>query len=295
MGLAIFLAVMVAVGGWTAWKRVQTRAREDQIPAMAASKGLQFARDDPFNSKVLAFKLFQAGDGSRLENVVWNGAGGDDGDATTRAFDFGWYQVRHDRGREYEEWHWSTCALAQAGGSWPALQITHQGLLEKAIDLAQGDPIRFESEEFNQTFHVSCEDRRFASALIDPQMMQFLLETKGLVSFATLGRYVLLTCPQGDPVEMSILLGLADAFVHKVPNAAWELYPKTTPVDGAADAPPGARFAPTPDAVGMGDSPEPDDAWDPTPGVDYDLDGHPVQAQTEDPWHDHPVRPHDDG
>ncbi len=144
-------------------------------------------------------------------------------------FDFGWYQVRHDRGSSVEEWHWFSCALAQPDGSWPPLLIAHQGLVEKAMELAKGDPIRFESEEFNRTFHVECDDRRFASALIDPQMMQFLLETKGMVSFATLGRFLLLTSPQVAPDEMPILLGLANEFVRRIPPAAWELYPKAAP------------------------------------------------------------------
>jgi len=34
-----------------------------------------------------------------------------------------------------------------------------------------------------------------------------------------------------------------------------------------------------------------DDSWDPTPGVDHDLDGHPVDPAVEDPWHDRPVPP----
>ena len=284
----------MGAAGWTTWSRLKTQAREDQIPVMAAAKGLHYAEDDPFSSKVLAFDLFHRGDGSRLEHVVWsdqdvgNVTNGAEGAPKTQArvFDFGWYKIHHNRdGGTYEEWHWSSCALAQPDGSWPPMQIQHRRMVDKALELVGGDPIHFESEEFNDTFHVTCADRRFASALIDPQMMQFLLETKGMVSFATMGRFVLVASPQVAPDEMPILLGLADEFVRRIPAAAWELYPKLAP---AAPADP----APSPVAAGMGET-DPDDAWDPTPGVDYDLDGHPVSAQTEDPWHDHPVRPHD--
>ena len=156
-------------------------------------------------------------------------------------------------GSTYEEWHWFSCAMAQPDGSWPPLQIQHRRLVDKALELVGGDPIHFESEEFNETFHVTCDDRRFASALIDPQMMQFLLETKGMVSFATMGRFVLVTSPQVAPDEMPILLGLVDEFVRRIPAAVWELYPETAPdgppepvVSPVAPAPTGQLTPTTP-------------------------------------------------
>ncbi len=99
-----------------------------------------------------------------------------------------------------------------------------------------GDPIHFESEEFNDTFHVTCDDRRFASALIDPQMMQFLLETKGAVGFETMGRFVLLISHQIPPDEMPILLGLADAVRQAHPARGLGAVPEARP--GRARAPP---------------------------------------------------------
>ncbi len=287
MVILIVVVVLAASAGWTAWSRVKVRDREAQIPVMAAARGLHFAKDDPFNSKVVAFSLFQRGDGSRLENVVWSES--DTGPAGTqaRAFDFGWYQVRHNRnGGTYEEWHWSTCALAEPDATLPDLQVQRRSMADRALELVGGDPIHFESEEFNETFHVSCEDRRFASALIDPQMMQFLLRTKGLVSFATKGRFVLATAPQVAPDEMPILLGLVGEFAHRIPPAVWELYPKVAPDSSGSAADGGWK-------VGTAAQADPADAWDPTPGVDYDLDGHPVHGEVEDPWHDHPLRPHD--
>lgn len=247
---AFLLAVGVALGlGWTAWSRLRSRQRADQIPVMAAAKGLHFAAEDPFGSGALDFPLFHRGEKSRLENVVWSDADAGPGGTRARVFDFGWYQSGQTDGTN-DGWHWFDCALAQLDASWPLLQVVHQGLMEKAVDLFTGDPIRFESEEFNRTFHVACEDRRFASALIDPQMMQFLLETRGMVSFATLGGSALLTSPRVAPDEMPILLGLANEFVRRVPSAARELYPATN-----SDPPPGGGWTGTtgdapPDRIG---------------------------------------------
>ena len=300
--LAVVIVVVVLVGsvGWAAYSRLKVHQREDQIPVVAAAKGLHFAADDPFGSRVVAFPWFRQGDGSRIENVIWSDADHAAGASQARTFDFGWYQLRHDRnGGTHEEWHWSSCAVAEPNGSWPPLQIQQEHLWDKALDLVGGDPIHFESDEFNQTFRVTCDDRRFASALIDPQMMEFLLETKGQISFATMGRHVLLATHQVAPEEMPILLGLADEFVRRVPPAVWELYPRLEPgapdpaLGSEAAATVGASLGSAGDGHDLGDGGGTDDAWDPTPGVDYDLDGHPVEAETEDPWHDHPLRPHD--
>ncbi len=221
-----------------------------------------------------------------------------DGDAPndhaspTHVFDYGFYRIDRDRyGREQERWQWFSCAMAQPDGSFPKLRVTHAGLVGEVLDRLAGDPIHFESEEFNNTFRVTCDDRRFASALIDPQMMQFLLETKGAVDFETMGRFVLLTSHQVAPDEMPILLGLADQFVKRIPAAVWALYPKAVPANDPISTVP----QPGPDAI-LGPDADPADPWDPTPGVDYDLDGHPVtQTAHEDPWHDHPLPPEQTG
>ena len=291
---ALLVLGAVAIVGFGALQAFRRNERLSQIPAVAAAKGLRFSAVDPFGSTEVAFTLFREGDGRRIESVVWL-----DGDATsaqatpTHVFDYGFYRTHRDKyGRERQSWQWFTCAMAEPDGSFPQLRIAHGGVVGDVLDRLAGDPIHFESEEFNDTFRVTCDDRRFASALIDPQMMQFLLETKGAVSFETMGRFVLLTSHQIAPDEMPILLGLADQFVKRIPAAVWELYPKTVPANDPTPLEP----QPGPDAI-LGDGQrdtDPEDAWDPTPGVDYDLDGHPIAptAVHEDPWHDHPLPPH---
>ena len=289
---AVLVLGAVAIVGFGALQAYRRNLRLSQIPAMAAAKGLRYSAEDPFGSTAIAFPLFREGDGRRVESVVWlDGDVADEHATPTHVFDYGFYKIHHDRyGREQQSWSWFTCAMAQPDGSFPQLRVMHKSMVGDVMDRLAGDPIHFESEEFNDTFRVVCDDRRFASALIDPQMMQFLLESKGAVGFETMGRFVLLVSDQIAPDEMPILLGLADAFVKRIPGAVWELYPKTTP----AEAPEPLTPQPGPDTTLRGE-PEasPDDAWDPTPGVDYDLDGHPVTpAAHEDPWHDHPLPPH---
>jgi hypothetical protein len=264
---------------------IQRARRRAAIPEVAASKGLHFSSEDPFGTTQVAFPLFREGDGRQVESVMWlEGDIAAPGGVPSHVFDYGFYRIHHDKyGRETKTWHWFSCAVSQVQMSLPELRIAQRTAVGDVLDHLEGEPISFESEEFNQTFRVTSVDRRFASALVDPQMMEFLLQTKGAVSFETLGRFVLVAGTQVAADELPILLGLADAFVKRIPAAVAALYPPvlTDP-------------APVPVApVAAGDDADPADAWDPTPGVDYDLDGHPVTSHTEDPWHDHPIPPHD--
>jgi hypothetical protein len=285
------LGVIVTI----AYRGLQAQQRADQAPAVAAAKGLEFAETDTFGSTSAPFGLMGTGDGRRITNIMWDphdGEGGQPGSAWV--FDYGYYEISRDRnGTEMKVWSWFTCALAQTGGQWPALRIARANVADKARELLGHDPIRFESEEFNTTFTVTCDDRRFASALIDPQMMQFLLTTKGALDIEVKGRFVLLSSDELPIDESPIVLGLARELVERVPAAAWALYPKVAPA-AAPEAVTGAAPTASEPFPSVGDLVSAADAWDPTPGVDYDLDGHAIAPNTEDPWQDHPLRPHDE-
>ena len=291
VALVVGAVAIVAVAAIAALRRSQ---RPGKVAAVAAGKGLSYSSGDPFSSTSIAFALFCEGDGREVLNVVWaeGGAGASAGrPSPTHVFDYGFYRIHRDRyGREVKSWHWFTCAMAEPGGTFPTLRVQDMTVVGKVLEHFGGEPITFESEEFNETFRVTSEDRRFASALIDPRMMEFLLQTKGAVSFETRGRYVLLASHQLAPDELPILLGLADEFVRRIPTVVWDLYPKAVPGSDPDRVPPLPPMPPPPEPR-LEDGP--DAAWDPTPGVDYDLDGHPVTpAAHEDPWHDRPLPPH---
>ncbi len=301
------LALMVVVGAGLALvglvRGYQRSQRQRAIPAAARAAGLDYSPEDPFNCTAVAFPLFRAGDGRTVQDVMWrrpaaDRIGGDD-DATdpVRVFDYSYYDEYHDRsGAVRKEWHRFTCALVRHNGSWPQLHVTREGLLDKAEHLIGGADIDFESEEFNRTFAVRCGDRRFASAFIDPQMMEILLKTGGTIGLDTMGRYLLLSTDPLDAEVMPRLLAMAEDVLAHVPPAVWELYPTVPDEPGHEDVPlAGDGLAPARPAAWLPFDETPslldaDEAWDPTPGVDHDLDGHVVEPTPEDPWHDRPAR-----
>jgi hypothetical protein len=278
------IAVIVSIAGTIVGYRAMKRRVE--LEAIAAKAGLQYSESDPFGCTRVAFPLFRKGDGRGAENVVWRDH--EDG-RSFRAFDFWFYDESEDQyGRTSRSYHRYSCALAYMGSSWPELVITKEGLLEKAYSALGSGDIDFESEEFNRTFAVRCDDRRFASAFIDARMIELLLTTKGELSFALRGRWLLVW---RKPVPARLVPGmlvLAERFVEAIPRVVWDLYPSTfTKDDGtvlpAEDLGVLGNLDPSVLEVMRAEEAE-KGARDPK--VEYDLDGKPLPQAEEDPWGD---------
>jgi hypothetical protein len=288
----IVLAALTAAGTIGAWLRAKRAA---EISAIASHAGLEYSPDDPFNCTRVAFGLFCKGDGRSAENVMWSEPS--DG-RVYRVFDFAYYiEHRGENGEPQRTYHRSSCALALVGSAWPDISIVREGLMDKVITKMSGGDIDFESEEFNRLFAVHCEDRRFASALIDAQMLDFLLTTKGALNFELKGRWLLVWRDPVPPRLMPALLGVAEKFVESIPPVVWDLYPSTFVDEDGKPLPPGddpvermhtemvmAEYRRTHD--------DPFDVLEDSPfaalerhdGVEYDLDGHVLPKVNEDPW-----------
>ena len=290
--VAVWLVVL-AIGGIAAARRAQ---RRQDAAAIAAKVGWQFDAIDPFDCTRIAFQLFRKGDVREATNVMWRDS--DDGH-TYRVFDFAyWEEHRDEYGRVSKTYHRSSCALALVGSAWPDITIWREGMLDKVFSAISGGDIDFESEEFNRLFAVHCEDRKFASALIDPQMLEFVLGTRGQLSFELKGRWLLVWSDPVPPKYMPGLLHVAEQFVQHIPKVVWDLYPSTfvdeqgrplAPGDDPADRMKGEmelaefrrKVSDDPWAV-LEESPY--EALERHDGVEYDLDGHVVPKAQEDPW-----------
>ena len=270
--------------------------RAAQIPAIAAKAGLQYSSSDPFACTRVSFRIFTKGDGRAAENVLWRET--DDGHVF-RVFDYWYYKEQRDQyGNTSKTYTRFSCAMALVGSAWPDIAIVREGVLDKMVSAVSGGDIDFESEEFNRLFAVHCADRRFASALVDPQMLEFLLSTRGVLNFEIKGRWLLVWTDPVKPALMPGLLRVAEEFVERIPPLVWELYPSTFVDENGRPLPPG-------------DSPEdrmraelelaelrrereddpfdvlarsPFDALERDDGVEYDLDGNVLPEVSEDPW-----------
>jgi hypothetical protein len=296
LGILAVVVVMIVgiIGIWAAAIRSK---RAEMLPVVAAQAGLGYSEFDLFNTAAVPFPLFREGEGRKITNLLWRDAPG-----TPRVFDYGYYTIYKDKnGGEYRRWQWFACALVQHNGKWPTLRVTRERLLDRAAQTLGLPDIELESEEFNRTYLVQCEDPKFATDLLDPQMMEFVLGTKGLVDIQTKGRFLLVTTNQVETAEAMVgLLGVAEGIVARVPPLVWDLYGRFPDGMGTQDMPPPPSklraddvgllghpraggvvpydFSPVPRLDRIGD------AWDPTPGIEHDLDGREIEAVDEDPW-----------
>ena len=312
-GLLITAFALVVL--YAAARAYRDNQRIRLLPGVARKAGLHYSESDRFNSTAIAFPLLREGDGRSVEHLMWREQ--PEGlDPPVRVFDYSYYdEYQGNDGRRHQTWHPYTCALARHNGNWPSIRIVPEGLMTRALRLVGLPDIDFESEEFNRAFSVQCPDRRFASALIDPRMMDLLLSSGGALSFETKGRFLLAWGKPLDAPSMPGLHRLAEKFLDLVPPAVRELYP-SFPDGAGTEAFPLPPQPPSSSAPSMGMvegmlydeipgwarqehssfewAPDPhladsDEAWDPTPGVDHDLDGHVVEPIVEDPWRDAPL------
>ena len=155
------------------------RNRDRALAASARRSGLSFSPADPFDCAGPPFDLFREGRRARhAERDVASRRA----EHPIRVFDYWWYDEYEDeKGVAHRSYHRRTCATAEVGWLWPQLSLTKEGIMSKAASVLGARDLEFESEEFNRTFFVTCEDRRFANVFLDAQMIDMLASTKGFV------------------------------------------------------------------------------------------------------------------
>jgi len=296
MEAVIFILVFAVVSAAGTIAALFRAKRAAQMGEIASRAGLQYSDSDPFSCTRVSFSLFSRGDGRGAENVMWREPG--DGHVY-RVFDFWYYDEYKGEGGNVEKmYHRSSCAMALVGSAWPDISIVREGLFDKVITKLAGDDIDFESEEFNRLFAVRCRDRRFASALIDAQMLDFLLTTRGELNFELKGRWLLVWTDPVNPKLMPGLLTVAEKFVHHIAPVVWDLYPSTFVDSDGKPLPPGDdpvdrmkgelalaeyRHLHDHDPFDVLEQ-SPFEALERHDGVEYDLDGHPLPKVKQDPW-----------
>jgi hypothetical protein len=171
------------------------RARTDAMAAFAARNGWSFLAGpldgdgglfssggarcglEPFHR----FPFFEDGHDREFSNVMGGelaGAGEGGVRMTCEAGDYTWTTGSGKNARTHKR-SYLVFDLSAELGNVPDLGIRPEGWSDRLFDVfaGGGGDIDFESEEFSRRFHVTSSDRRFAFAVIDPRMMEFLMST----------------------------------------------------------------------------------------------------------------------
>jgi hypothetical protein len=124
----------------------------------------------------------------------------------------------------------SLLAFTIAGLDVPYVSVTRRGL--GTIVFGGPPALELESIDFDQRFSVRAKDRRSAVMLLDPGMMQLLLDCQD-VNFHMVAGQVLAYINRSaepshrpnEPVELEMLFRFWDGFVARVPELLRSEYP----------------------------------------------------------------------
>jgi len=130
----------------------------------------------------------------------------------------------------------SVLSFTVAGVNMPAVSVDPRNVFTAAV--VGGMPsLELESDEFDKRFVVRAKDRRSAVMLLDPGMMQWLLDCDH-VSFVMIGDRVLASINRAtepshnpsEPVEFELLFKFFDGFLARLPAILRSEY--ATQLDG---------------------------------------------------------------
>lgn len=231
---AVAIAVVIAA---VVLQHLRRQRRRSELHRWAVRNGLRYAANDPFATTSRPFALFQAGDGRKVENVVY----GEVADFDVRIFDYCYFEETRDaEGHRRRAYRRFTCALARIPDvRCPRIEVSPETLATRAASFVGGRDLQFESDAFNRAFHVRAQVPRSAYALLDGRLMEWLLASGRRHRFEIVHDLLLVAGDRTDDVaELWELLSVLRGFRERVPSVVASLHPN----HGAA-SPPLDRFA----------------------------------------------------
>ena len=214
-GLVRGFAGLSVLAGAIAWATYHFRVlpRRESFEGQAKEAGLRSASGDPLGLLASGFSIFRRAASAReLENTAWGRWRGRD----VVVADY-WYVPGTNTTRDDEQRY--MCVVDETGPALPDLAVVPAGAgapLKDAVGLGGPDT---ELERFDRAFEVRASDRRFASAMLDVRMMEWLLTQAPGVGFEILGGRLVVFEPRmrSSVDDVARALERYDAFLEHVP------------------------------------------------------------------------------
>ena len=210
--MEFFVFILVAIVGllFAAWQAHKRRQMWEQV---ASQYGLRYNARDPFNIlDTYDFALFHQGHSRKVYNCLY----GNYQDLPVKLFD---YKYNTGSGKS-ETTHHLSAVLAEVNIYCPYLFIRPENFMDRVSEFLGFDDIDFDYEQFNRSFHVKGEDKKFAYDICHSGMMEFLLAHNS-TSWELRGRNLLLYSRKMggfDPEEVAICLKAMCGFIERVPQ-----------------------------------------------------------------------------
>lgn len=216
-GLALAVVVVVGYFGYLADKR-----RREELEAAAARRGWRYAEEDSHWVDAFPGPPFGRGHRRSARHVL----SGTHDERPFVAFDYRYYTTEtstdaEGRTQSREVSHTYSVVAVDLGVSFPELEVAPEGFFGRLVGRLTDRDIELESEEFNRAFTVTCPDRRFASDVLHPRLMEYLL-THREAAFRFAARQVLVvTSASADLPQIEATLAYIDGIADQIPEFVW--------------------------------------------------------------------------
>jgi hypothetical protein len=134
------------------------------------------------------------------------------------------------RTETYEQDHWRTYLIVELGAEFPQFLIRREGFMDRIAGFVGFDDIDFESSEFSRRYFCKSADRRFAYALIHPQMIDWMLPLEFELE---INRGLLVRALRAHTLSATTCqeaIGLLAGFINRIPEFVWSDWGRISPV-----------------------------------------------------------------
>lgn len=213
----VVLVLLVIIGAGVAAYYAGKRRRA-AFAAWATQHGYTYATQDDRYSDLPWGAPFGRGFGrAALDVLTYDGPG-----RPVLCFTYRYKTETNDGKTTSTQTHYFSIYSARLQRPLPTLHVSREGIFGTIARAVGFHDIEFESEQFNKTFKVKGDDRKFASDVLNPQMMQFLLDTDA-PGFSIIGADIVYV--HGGRLKLETVeptVGYLETVLSHVPEFVWE-------------------------------------------------------------------------
>ena len=172
---------LIGFGLLAYYSHLQAKQRREDLAQLADQLGWSFdpSRRYDWDSRYSQFGCFTRGHSRSAYNIL---QGMVEIEGRPYAGTMGDYTFKETSGsgknRSTKTYHFSFVLIQLPFAGVPQLAVRQESFFDSITAFMGFDDIDFESEEFSRKFHVKSSDKRFAYDVIDPRMMEFMLDRK---------------------------------------------------------------------------------------------------------------------
>jgi hypothetical protein len=206
------LAVVAVVFSYYAAKK-----RREAMLAFATARGWRYEQEQPELVDRFTGPPFGMGFGRQAYNVLYGTHDGRD----LVSFDYTYKTQTSDGKTTTTHTHTFSVLALRMGVPMPSLSVDPENIFGRFLGRLTGQDIDLESEDFNRAFTVTCPDRKFASDVLHPQMMEYLLQHPDLGWRFDQDSLLVIANGQRTPDEIDSTLEVMDGITDRIPEFVW--------------------------------------------------------------------------